>query len=1195
MKKIVTTLIIGIYSIVGVKAQMNISDARLLPVGTVVTVQGIVVNGNELGGIRYLQDATGGIGSYPSTGSQANYTTVANRGALVQITGPLAEFQGLLQVAPVTSYSVISSGNPLPAPLEIPADLLNESYEGSLVKIVNASTSSTGNFAGNTNYNYTWNATPFTMRVTSASTGLTGVVGKPIQSGPMQLVGIVGQYQTTYQLLPRLIDDITVYTPPATEISVKKGSTTILSSTTISIGNSASSVFTIENLGASGALTISSATITGTDASMFSFSGMPTSVAPTSSSNFTLNFVPTGAQGSKTATLTLNNNDSDEGTFVIYIEAIYGTGATEPSNQPTSLSFSNQKSFTHTVSYIASATAQKYIVLRKVGGAITDIPADNNTYQKGDYIGSAQVAYIGNAVSFIPRYVIANTTYYYAVFAYNGNPGFENYLQANPLLGSITSSNGMIGAYYTTGTAPNVNSATFLTDLSAKINPHTSIPYVQYPSDMIDKFEARDTTQNRQVITCVYSGENKIFSGPFNWVANGYSREHSYCHNWMPTNPANSPEKPEYNDRHHLFATNLNDANSPRSNYPLGEVTGAVSQSYLEGKLGLNAVGQTVYEPRDAQKGNSARAIMYVATCYNGIASNNWKLRNPISASIAYGQDQDVLKKWHFQDPPDNYEIARNDYIYSIQGNRNPYIDSVHFACYVDFLTMTKITPSGTGACTIGMNLQKSQTNTTCNQNNGSASVVVSNGIAPFAYSWSNSISTSSTATGLAAGNYSVTVTDNNGQIASANFVITNGANATSFSLNKTDASGSCGSSNGEATIVIGINPSAPYTYTWLAISQNTATATGLIAGNYVVELTNSIGCVSSSTVQINDGAASFGPLTFNTESILCKGQNTGSATVTNSLVGATSYLWSTTAASQTNAAATGLAAGTYSVAVTNSGCTVYGTSPLIEEPAFALNGQIVTTLTTCFGGNDGIAKAINVAGGTSPYVYNWNSTGYTANNTFNNVSAGSYPTLTIKDANGCSLVLVSSSAVAQPSQISALVSTNPQTNPTTNNGSILLATNGGTPGIDVSLIATYSYSSSPSLTIGTNGIAYGVKAGTYTITITDSKGCSKTITGVVVGNETGVSVQELGKANSFVIYPNPNNGKMNIAVVSPNNTDAAIKVVDVLGKTVFEKNIVLTGGENNLQIEITDVKKGVYFIDIQSNDFKQTRKIIIE
>ena len=54
-------------------------------------------------------------------------------------------------------------------------------------------------------------------------------------------------------------------------------------------------------------------------------------------------------------------------------------------------------------------------------------------------------------------------------------------------------------------------------------------------------------------------------------------------------------------------------------------------------------------------------------------------------------QDQEVLKKWHWQDPPDGWEIARNDFLDSLQGNRNPFVDSVNWVCYIDFSTMTKV------------------------------------------------------------------------------------------------------------------------------------------------------------------------------------------------------------------------------------------------------------------------------------------------------------------------------------------------------------------------------------------------------------------------------------------------------------------------------------------------------------------------
>jgi endonuclease I len=249
-------------------------------------------------------------------------------------------------------------------------------------------------------------------------------------------------------------------------------------------------------------------------------------------------------------------------------------------------------------------------------------------------------------------------------------------------------------------TGISVANTTFLSDLSAKIYPHTSIYYGNYDETMTRLFEQRDTTGGQKVITCVYSSQNYVFNAPLAWGV--YSREHSYCHQWMPTNPAdgtgtspNNVERKEYNDQHHLFPTNQDDVNAVRSNYPQGEVV-TVQNSFLSCRIGLDINGNKVFEPRSQQKGNFARAIMYMATAYNGQnnaygVSQNWKLKNPISTSIGYGQDQNILKKWHYQDPPDAFEISRNDFLDSLQGNRNPFIDSVRYACYIDFSNMTYI------------------------------------------------------------------------------------------------------------------------------------------------------------------------------------------------------------------------------------------------------------------------------------------------------------------------------------------------------------------------------------------------------------------------------------------------------------------------------------------------------------------------
>jgi hypothetical protein len=196
-----------------------------------------------------------------------------------------------------------------------------------------------------------------------------------------------------------------------------------------------------------------------------------------------------------------------------------------------------------------------------------------------------------------------------------------------------------------------------------------------YKQTMMNEFEIRDTTNGQSYVTCAYSGERLVFNDPFDWTPTGYSREHTFAHSWMPSWPADSPEEPEYTDQHNLYPTNLDEANSPRSNLPFGEINGTVLQSYLEGAVGYQGT-QLVYEPRDANKGNVARAIFYMVVSYD------FPLNGDLDSD---GQDQMLLKNWHFNDLPDNYEIARHEYVYNLQGNRNPFIDSVDFVCFIDF------------------------------------------------------------------------------------------------------------------------------------------------------------------------------------------------------------------------------------------------------------------------------------------------------------------------------------------------------------------------------------------------------------------------------------------------------------------------------------------------------------------------------
>lgn len=657
----------------------TIQDARNGAIGQTVTISGVVTNGSELGNIRYMQDGTAGLAAFGS-----NLSSVM-RGDSISATGVLYDFNGLLELSPTTSFvnhgpAVINT-----TPQVLPITSINESKEAQLVRIENVTFVQTGNFGtGNTTVQVTDGNNTFDVRIN----GSTVIDGTAIPTGAVTIVGLVGQFNANYQIVPRDLNDIFPYVAPAQDINIKIGGTTILSGETFVVGNVATTAVTIENSGTQN-LSVTGATLSGTDAGLFSTNLTTLSIAGGSTGTFNLNYTPTGT-GTKTATLSIASNDTDENPYIIQLTAVGTDGvATEPSAAPSALTFNNVKAYTFTGSFTPAANTEKYIVLWKNGAASTDVPVDGMTYKRGDYIGTSKVAYVGPASNFIPRGVIANQNYHVAVFGFNGPAGYENYKVDAPLTGNVTTTGLNIGNYYSgvSTTAPN-----FVSQLTSVVNPHTVISYANYRTTVMFQFEVKDTTNGQSYVTCAYSGERKVFNDPFEWSPNGYSREHTYSHSWMPTFPADgNPSKPEYSDQHNLYPTNLDKANSIRSNLPLGVVTGNVVFNYLEGTAGYGASGQLVYEPRDSHKGNAARSIMYMAIAYHNIDGNNWQLPS--------GQNQDILKQWHFADAPDAYEIARQEYIFSQQNNRNPFIDSVDFVCYIDFNTAMNYLADG---CTLG-------------------------------------------------------------------------------------------------------------------------------------------------------------------------------------------------------------------------------------------------------------------------------------------------------------------------------------------------------------------------------------------------------------------------------------------------------------------------------------------------------------
>jgi phosphatidylserine/phosphatidylglycerophosphate/cardiolipin synthase-like enzyme len=219
----------------GMNAQISIDSARTLGVGATVTVRGIVTNGGELGPIRYMQDLTAGIAVYSSSLSNVN------RGDSIEVTGTIKSYNALLEIDPVTSFTVLSTGNTLPTPEITVPDSLNENREAELLRIngVTFTTNPGGTFSSNTSYNFTVNGQSSTIFVRSNHP----LIGTVIPSGVVDLVGICSQYSYTsptsgYQLLCRDTADIIMsnqiaMTSPLSETGITTSSITLEWTTSI--------------------------------------------------------------------------------------------------------------------------------------------------------------------------------------------------------------------------------------------------------------------------------------------------------------------------------------------------------------------------------------------------------------------------------------------------------------------------------------------------------------------------------------------------------------------------------------------------------------------------------------------------------------------------------------------------------------------------------------------------------------------------------------------------------------------------------------------------------------------------------------------------------------------------------------------------------------------------------------------------
>ncbi|MCB0428883.1 MAG: PKD domain-containing protein [Flavobacteriales bacterium] len=283
----------------------------------------------------------------------------------------------------------------------------------------------------------------------------------------------------------------------------------------------------------------------------------------------------------------------------------------------------------------------------------------------------------------------------------------------------------------------------------------------------------------------------------------------------------------------------------------------------------------------------------------------------------------------------------------------------------------------------------------------GSVKVGLSGGTSPFAYTWSNGVTTQK-ATGLAAGSYTVTVTDSGGCSSVASF---NVSQPSQIKITVSTTKSNCGTANGSASVTVS-GGTSPYTYAWSTGGTGTS-ASGLPAGTYDVTVSDGAGCSEVKVVTVeNTGSPQLANVVHNTT---CNGTNDGAIDLT--VTGGTTpyiYTWSNGGYTQD---ISGLQPGVYTLILQDgAGCLVVR-NYTVSEPD-ELTSTMVASGTACTT-QDG-AVQVTAAGGTIPYSYVW-SDGQT-NATATGLATGDFQ-VTVTDANGCSVLDTAAVDVEVPMQ----------------------------------------------------------------------------------------------------------------------------------------------------------------------------------
>ncbi|MCH2258833.1 MAG: proprotein convertase P-domain-containing protein, partial [Alteromonas sp.] len=374
-------------------------------------------------------------------------------------------------------------------------------------------------------------------------------------------------------------------------------------------------------------------------------------------------------------------------------------------------------------------------------------------------------------------------------------------------------------------------------------------------------------------------------------------------------------------------------------------------------------------------------------------------------------------------------------------------------------------------------------TNILCNGDaNGSVDLTVTGGTTNYSFLWSGPAGFNSTTediNSLNGGTYDVTVTDANSCTTTEQVIITEPTVLTT-AITGTDIDCN-GNANGTADVTPAGGTTA-YSYSWApapGTGQNTASVTGLDALTYTCTITDANGCTVTADHTPVQPLALSGTIVSQTN-VTCNGASTGEVTVSG-IDGTTGYQYDIGSGNQASGTFTGLAAGAYTITITDGNNCTFDVNVSITEPT-ALTATIAPVAVQCNGNCDGIAT-VTPGGGSGSYTYAWdNATFDNTAITSANLCAQTY-NVTVADAADAGCTVAANVTVTEPTAITA---TSTFTSATCGNpdGDATVVPAGGAGGF------TFTWSPAPGGGQGT-ATATGIAAGAYTCTITDANGCT--------------------------------------------------------------------------------------------------------